>query len=1167
MPAANPFPGLRPFETTEGYLFFGREGRSEELLKRLLDVRLLAVVGSSGSGKSSLVRAGLIPHLQKLSQSRWRVAIFRPAGDPIASLRDALNRPDVIGKVAESEEDAARDKALLEARLRRSALGLIEVVRLARLDEGQNLLVVIDQFEELFRFADAPDRRGDGSAFVNLILEAMRQTDVPIYVMLTMRSDFIGDCAQFRDLPETVAAGLYLIPRMTRDERRAAIEKPIEIAGGRIAHRLVNRVLNDAGDDPDQLPIMQHALMRTWEQWQKSGPPDRPIDIEDYDEIGGMAHALSKHANDAFNDLDAEGKKIAQRMFQCLTEQEDNRQIRRATDAATLAKVVGVTQPQLFDVIENFRQAGRSFLMPSPPAPLNGDTRVDISHESLIRRWDQLAEWVGQESESAATYRRLEETAVLHDQKKAGLWGDPDVANTLAWKERVNPTEAWAERYGGHFETATGFLEQSRRARDAALRRKRQILAAVVGVTVLVIAGLSVITTVALVEKRNAQLATLSARQAEQNARDTTVDFAQVATLAREQLSEALDSYLDNVGSALEWAPPSWAAYLHRQKANVLREQGDFTGARTEYDAAMKANPDYLPVLVSSSDLSITIGDGQRAARDAGSYLSIIKTDVVAYGNLIIAQAIQGNYAQSIGDIDTALNNAHLPIGDTETVVAPDVQGLTHGFHLSVPDSDFLLGLRYLKAILYAMSGDDRFKAALDAADQSDSDRYYSRNAYLAALNWQWLIVRGQARNPTQATGPSTDGGDLSSAELADYGAYAIEGALWDRVARTRPAYRAQATAAYNKFLAAYRQNPQARYASLAAWVDEQLRTPVQAMGPEDPVVDRARGLAQLAQELKASSGSHPLQFAPAFAELSQAIDLLTPKPGTTLGRRQRDLLIDLLLRRANWRLEGSAAEQDKGGAVDDARAAIALDPRLPEAYWLLATAAFDDDSRQANDEHALGIDPFYASALQDLANLVQTNDPKCALALLQRRQRMVTTWADDYAQLAQLQTSSVTGASSYHCPVEATSIQIPDYPAALGSIESAIAIAPWQIDLYTSRRDIEQKLGRDKALTDLHFVQGMRDAAEYDVRTGVDGLGLQKYVRAFILASSLDTNNDDAKFALDAIIRELSAFISKNYRREDAVQFWRALSQDPLLTPTQKQLAAQEADRLARQP
>jgi hypothetical protein len=204
-PTVHPFPGLRPFEADEEHLFFGREGQSEEILRRLRQHRFPAVVGSSGSGKSSLIRAGLLPYLYggflADGSSHWRVAIFRPGGNPIGNLAAALNDPSVLGKPTAGADAAREDAMLLEVSLRRGSLGLVEVVRLARLPERDQVLVVVDQFEELFRFANAtdkPSRDEDAAAFVKLLLEASSQRDIPIYVVLTMRSDFIGDCALSR---------------------------------------------------------------------------------------------------------------------------------------------------------------------------------------------------------------------------------------------------------------------------------------------------------------------------------------------------------------------------------------------------------------------------------------------------------------------------------------------------------------------------------------------------------------------------------------------------------------------------------------------------------------------------------------------------------------------------------------------------------------------------------------------------------------------------------------------------------------------------------------------------------------------------------------------------------------------------------------------------------
>lgn len=270
--AKNPFPGLRPFEPEEASVFFGRGVHTQELQRRLQRNRFLAVVGTSGSGKSSLVRAGLIPALHAHAQGRrepgWRVAILRPGGDPIGALALALTAPEVLCPApAQADGEGRRLQAILaEVTLRRSTLGLVEVVREARLPAGEQVLVVVDQFEEIFRFERhmaGRDATEEAAAFVKLLLQGSRATDVPLYVVLTMRSDYLGDCAKFRDLPEMINDAQYLIPRLTREQRREAIVEPIAMARSSIKPRLVQRLLNEVGDNPDQLPILQHALMRT----------------------------------------------------------------------------------------------------------------------------------------------------------------------------------------------------------------------------------------------------------------------------------------------------------------------------------------------------------------------------------------------------------------------------------------------------------------------------------------------------------------------------------------------------------------------------------------------------------------------------------------------------------------------------------------------------------------------------------------------------------------------------------------------------------------------------------------------------------------------------------------------------------------------------------------
>ena len=467
----NPYPGLRPFEQEDSDFFFGRESHTEELLRRLGSARFVAVVGTSGSGKSSLVRAGLLPALygdMLAAGSHWSIAIFRPGDDPIKAMAGELHRKIPLSN-GEGNDDFHR--TMLETTLRRSSYGLLEAAAQAKLKERENLLLIVDQFEEVFRFQDQaanPSATDESAAFVKLLLEGTRNHEIPLFVLITMRSDFLGDCARFRDFPEAVNKGLYLIPRLTREELRKAIEGPAAVAGAKISPALVECLLNDVGDDQDQLPVLQHALMRTWR-------PNGDITLTDYEVTGGMAQALSNHADEALRELTEGRVDVARKMFQCLSiKGADNREVRRPTRFGDIPGICGATESAVREVIECFRAPGRSFLMPPHPEPIFPDTRIDISHESLIRKWETLRRWVNEEAESAEWYGRVARSAQLRAEGREGLWRDPALQFALEMKSKEKWNEGWGKRYDENYDAAIDFLEESRREREAESRAKEK---------------------------------------------------------------------------------------------------------------------------------------------------------------------------------------------------------------------------------------------------------------------------------------------------------------------------------------------------------------------------------------------------------------------------------------------------------------------------------------------------------------------------------------------------------------------------------------------------------------------------------------------------------------------------------------------------------------------
>jgi energy-coupling factor transporter ATP-binding protein EcfA2 len=242
MAVQNPFVGLRPFESGDSLYYFGRKEQTHALLRQLNTHRFVAVVGSSGCGKSSLVRAGLIPNLEAgfLVQDRdlWQIATFKPGVAPLYHLVASLSCLTGSPQTPEAAEN------LLETLQRRGAQALVELARTILNGEDSNLLIVVDQFEELFRFQQTRTTRvrEEAADFVSILLDLAGQTVVPIYVVLTMRSDFLGECDAFQGLPEAMNTSQYLVPRLTRNQRREAFLGPIRLAGANITPRLMDRL-------------------------------------------------------------------------------------------------------------------------------------------------------------------------------------------------------------------------------------------------------------------------------------------------------------------------------------------------------------------------------------------------------------------------------------------------------------------------------------------------------------------------------------------------------------------------------------------------------------------------------------------------------------------------------------------------------------------------------------------------------------------------------------------------------------------------------------------------------------------------------------------------------------------------------------------------------------
>jgi len=517
-----PYTGLRSFSEEESLYFKGREDDIEQATSQLQKNKFLMLTGASGDGKSSLVYAGIIPNARagflKSKYTNWCIAGFRPERTPFQNLAGSLAKQlDIPNPYTVQGELNHGFSALVD--LYKNSKRFIDIhsdawLRADEKEKGRmkreaaNLIILVDQFEELFTNPEnyhqgVPSR--DANLVLNLLLETARialEEDIPIYVIFTMRSDYIGQCAAFRGLPEYIGFSQFFVPRLNRSQLQQVIEEPATLSGNRIARRLTERLIHDLTEGVDQLPILQHALKQIW---IAADSGNEEMDLIHYAMVGGMPvtelpdeqvnrfndwfallspeikacyHApnlqnvLDTHTNKLYeqaagyylsntgkpiSDLDA--KMIIRTAFTCLTKIDQSRAVR---NRMTLQEITNLLGNPEFDhtsvgaLLNIFREPGNTFINPfiSDEDPdsrqLNPGTVLDITHESLIRNWQWLGQWAKEEYDSYSVS--------LDFEKQLDRWVNSGKSNNYLlsigpltyfenWYNKAKPNAWWIARY------------------------------------------------------------------------------------------------------------------------------------------------------------------------------------------------------------------------------------------------------------------------------------------------------------------------------------------------------------------------------------------------------------------------------------------------------------------------------------------------------------------------------------------------------------------------------------------------------------------------------------------------------------------------------------------------------------------------------------------------
>ncbi len=427
-PVENPFKGLRPFAEADAADFYGRETLIQDLLGHLGEendlARFLTVVGPSGSGKSSVVRAGLLPALRRgglPGSEHWFITDMVPGSDPFRELERALLRV------------AIHTPGELLDRLRTSHTGLLEAAAaLLPDDEHTDLVLVVDQFEELFLLVEEEDTR---TRFLESLVTAVLSSDSRLRLIITLRADFIDRPLHYIDFGELVRQRSVFVLPLTPDELEEAITRPVQRLGLAVEPELTASIIHDDGSQLGALPLLQYALTELFDQRQ-----DGKLTLAAYRESGGVRGALARRAEQIYEHLSPEARLVARQLFLRLVQPgEDGADTRRRVLRSELRAIQLAEAPEETGVDLVIDRFGSYRLLTFDHDPASREPTVEVAHEALLDAWERLRRWLGDSRGEIRRQRLLAQQA--RDWRAAGQ--DPGL---LMSGTRLIQYEDWTER-------------------------------------------------------------------------------------------------------------------------------------------------------------------------------------------------------------------------------------------------------------------------------------------------------------------------------------------------------------------------------------------------------------------------------------------------------------------------------------------------------------------------------------------------------------------------------------------------------------------------------------------------------------------------------------------------------------------------------------------------
>ena len=471
-----PFPGCRSFYESEQSSFHGRMKQVDDVLLLLHKHKFIVLTGQIGSGKSSFLQSGLIPALRKghngLAGKEWVVCKTRPGLAPIKNLAYALSENNLLNPSIKSTPE---QRLWIEKNLKEGISGLESVYRRSEIFGKKNLMIIIDQFEDLFlhtsRFNNAAVLNEETNQYINAITGANFAEDIAVYVVISLGAENIIDISPYRRLQDLMNQGQYLLPRINGMDVKRLIVNPLSGTKLSISPESIDSLLAQFGSDMRLLPNLQFLMFKIWMNFQDKGDEEIVIQPEDLAKAGNLQHCFGLHLENHYDSLDTRQKLVFEKLFKAMLSEDSLGELTQPQTLTHLSSICEASIDEISCLLTNLFEGETNFLdilppdvsllLSNSPKIYHRNSLVFLKNENIFINWDRFRTWLEEEKESRDIYKRLVTDQLRYDEGKTSLLRPPDLDFIWQWYQNIQPTKIWGEYLVPGYQNAIDYLTLS----------------------------------------------------------------------------------------------------------------------------------------------------------------------------------------------------------------------------------------------------------------------------------------------------------------------------------------------------------------------------------------------------------------------------------------------------------------------------------------------------------------------------------------------------------------------------------------------------------------------------------------------------------------------------------------------------------------------------------